>query len=61
MSTDLAIALALLLGVDKPKPLGVWDLRRRAGALGVRSINGRQVKYARRDELLKILSLQNNG
>ena len=57
MSSDLAIALALLLGVDKPKPLGVWEMRRRAVCLGIKSINGRPVSRARRDELRHALGV----
>jgi hypothetical protein len=52
------LLLALLLMVDRPKRLGVWELRRRAVQSGVRSIGGRPVNFARRHELLAALGME---
>lgn len=60
MTTDLHIGLvlALLSSVTPPRPLTVHELRRRAVQTGVRSIDGRSTKYARRQQLLKALHLE---
>ncbi len=60
MPTEITpgLLLALLLMVDRPKRLGVWELRRRAAQAGVRSIGGRPVTYARRHELLAALGME---
>lgn len=60
MTTDLSIGLvlALLTTVTPPRPLNIYELRRRATQSGIRSIDGRAVKFARKQQLLKALHLE---
>jgi hypothetical protein len=55
------LLLALLLFVHPPRPLTVAQLRRQATAKGVRSINGRALKYAHRHQLVAALEGMRNG
>ena len=50
------LLLALLLLVHPPQPLTVAQLRRRARAQGLRSLNGRPIKYAHRHQLVAALA-----
>jgi hypothetical protein len=60
MATDLSIGLvlALLTTVEPPRPLTINELRRRATQSGIRSIDGRSVKFARKEQLLRALDLE---
>jgi hypothetical protein len=55
------LLLALLLLVHPPRPLTVEQLRRRARARGLGSIDGRSLKYARRQQLVAALGAAGHG
>jgi hypothetical protein len=59
MTMDWALVLTLLGRISPPKPLGVWELRHRARCKGIRSIDGRPIKFARKAQLLSVLEKTN--